>query len=117
MNDLQLFEPLKSIIDVTSDKKNTILYFLSLDLKKKLTEYNLCEDNDFYLNDFIICIKKNNLKNDFTGKITEICKNKLCLKVNNYNVKINPNHYYIFIKPNTSKKNDRHFFESLLKVL
>ena len=62
-------------------------------------------------------IKKNNLKNDFTGKITEICKNKLCLKVNNYNVKINPNHYYIFIKPNTSKKNDRHFFESLLKVL
>ena len=45
--------------------------------------------------------KKKNLKNEYNGKIKNIIKDKLCVKVNNYNVSINPDHYYIFVKPDT----------------
>ena len=51
-------EPLKIIISLTTNKKNTILYFLSDELKNSLTDYELIENNDFYLNDKIICVKK-----------------------------------------------------------
>ena len=51
-------EPLKEIIRLTTNKKNTILYFLSDELKNKLQDYELVENDDFYLNDKIICIKK-----------------------------------------------------------
>ena len=46
------YEPLKSLIDLTTNKKNTILYFLSDTLKNKLKEYELCNDGEFYLNDY-----------------------------------------------------------------
>ena len=65
------YEPLKSLIDLTTNKKNTILYFLSDTLKNKLKEYELCND-EFYLNDYVVGIKKNNLDKDFIGKIISI---------------------------------------------
>ena len=91
------YEPLKSLIDLTTNKKNTILYFLSDKLKIKLKEYELC-DGEFYLNDYVVGIKKNNLDKDFIGKIVCIDDNDITIKVNHYNVTINPNIYYIFIK-------------------
>lgn len=115
--DIKYFEPLKTIIDLTIDKKETILFFLKPQMKNKLLNYDLITDKKFYINDNIFCIKKNNLKNEYNGKIKNIIKDKLCVKVNNYYVSINPDHYYIFVKPDTSKKNDRQFFESLLKIL
>ena len=36
---------------------------------------------------------------------------------NNYNITIDPNQYYIFIKPVTTKNNDRQFYKSLLEKL
>ena len=45
-------EPLKTIIDLTTDKKDTILYFLSNKLKFLLEDYELIDD-EFYLNDNI----------------------------------------------------------------
>jgi len=115
--DIKQFEPLKTIIDLTTDKKETILFFLKPKLKNKLLEYELITNNKYYINDNIICIKKNNLQNEYSGKINNVTKKKISMKMNNYNVSINPDHYYIFIKPDTSKKNDRQFFESLLKIL
>jgi len=111
-------EPLHTIIDLTTDKKSTILFFLSNALKALLQDYELEEDN-FYLNDTIQCIKKNNLSNDIHGRIKSIDEysDKITLKKNNYNVTINTNEYYIFIKPVTSKNNDRQFYKSLLEKL
>ena len=112
-------EPLKTIIDLTTDKRETIMFFLSTKLKILLEDYELSEDNDFYLNDYIVLIKKNNLINEYKGKIICIDEiiNKITIRNNNYNVTIDPEKYYIFIKPNTSKNNDRQFFKSLLEKL
>jgi len=113
---MEEYEPLKSLIDLTTNKKNTILYFLSDKLKIKLKEYELC-DGEFYLNDYVVGIKKNNLDKDFIGKIISIDDNEITIKVNQYNITIDPNIYYMFIKKNTSKKNDRQFYKSLLEKL
>ena len=110
-------EPLKTIIELTTDKKKTILYFLSEELQKILNEYKLIENNDFYLNDKIICIKKNNLQKEYYGKIICIDNNILTIKKNNIFISFNHNDYYIFFKKVRSLKNDRQFFESLLEKL
>ena len=111
-------EPLKTIIDLTTDKKSTICFFLSNKLKGLLEDYEL-EENNFYLNDSIQCIKKNNLQNDVHGKIKSIDEysDRITVKKNNYNITIDPNQYYIFIKPVTTKNNDRQFYKSLLEKL
>ena len=77
------YEPLKSLIDLTTNKKNTILYFLSDTLKNKLKEYELCNDGEFYLNDYVVGIKKNNLDKDFIGKI--VCNYKFPNHTINWN--------------------------------
>lgn len=117
--DIINIEPLKTIIDLTTDKRETIMFFLSTKLKILLEDYELVDDNDFYLNDYIVLIKRNNLTNEYKGKIICINEslNKITIKNNNYNVTIDPEKYYIFIKPNTSKNNDRQFFKSLLEKL
>lgn len=110
-------EPLKEIIRLTTNKKNTILYFLSDELKNKLQDYELVENDDFYLNDKIMCIKKNNLQKEYYGKIICIDKNILTVKQNNVFLSFNYNDYYVFFKKMKSLKNDRQFFESLLEKL
>jgi hypothetical protein len=111
-------EPLKTIIDLTTDKKDTILYFLSNKLKLLLEDYELIDD-EFYLNDKIVCIKKNNLSKDCYGKINCIDEysDRITVKKNNYNITIDPDKYYIFVKPVKSKNNDRQFYKSLLEKL
>ena len=110
-------EPLKVIISLTTNKKNTILYFLTDELKKSLAEYELIENDDFYLNDKIICIKKNNLQKEYYGKIICIDNQTLTIKQNNSFISFSHNDYYIFLKKSKSLKNDRQFFESLLEKL
>ena len=109
------YEPLKSLIDLTTNKKNTIMYFLSDKLKKNLQNYELFE-GEFYLNDYVTGIKKCNLEKDFIGKIVCV-DNNITVKVNQNNITINPSLYYIFVKKNTSKNNDRQFYKSLLEKL
>ena len=62
-------ELLKDIINLFDDKKNTILYFI--DDSSKLNDFHL-EDINFYLNDKIYIIKKNNLELSKLGKIIHI---------------------------------------------
>ena len=62
--DIINIEPLKTIIDLTTDKKETIMFFLSTKLKILLEDYELVDDNNFYLNDYIVLIKRNNLTNE-----------------------------------------------------
>jgi hypothetical protein len=110
-------EPLKEIINITTNKKNTILYFLSDELKNLLNDYELIKTNEFYLNDKIICIKKNNLKKEYNGKIICFDNDIITIKQNNIHITFNYIDYYIFFKKNISLKNDRQFFESLLEKL
>ena len=109
-------EPLKTLIDITSDTKKSIIFFLDDDLKYKLQDY-VYEDNKFYINDNIICINKNNLNNDYNGKINSVSKYNITLKVYKYNITINISSYYIFVKKNTSKNNTRQFYKSSLEKL
>ena len=85
-------EPLQTIIDLTTDKKSTIFFFLPKKLTVLLEDYEL-EEKDFYLNDNIQCIKKNNLHNDVYGKIKSIDEysDRITIKKNNYNITIDPN--------------------------
>jgi hypothetical protein len=109
-------EPLKTLINLTSDAKKSIIFFIDTDLKHKIKDYDY-EDNNFYLNDNIICINKKNLNNDYNGKINSITEYTITLKVYKYNITINKSSYYIFVKKNTSKNNERQFFKSLLEKL
>ena len=76
-------EPLHSILSISSDKKNTLLYFLSDDLKLKLHNFNY-ENNNFFINDYIHCITKNTLELKYSGRIFLIEKNKIGIKKSTY---------------------------------
>ena len=113
-------EPLKTILDLTNNKQDSIVYFLNDDIKHKLNNYYFYEkkNKDIFINQRIICIKKNNLLLDVKGLIISINKNIFCININNkYNKFIDSNLYYIFIKNSNSKNDDRQFFENLLKNL
>jgi len=114
--DINLLEPLKTIIDLTTDKKLTILFFLNDNLQCKLKEYELIEDT-FYLNDFVCIVKKNNLENIYNGKIISVNDNEITIKNNQHNIIIDTDLYYVFVKRNLSKNNDRQFYKSLLEKL
>ena len=112
-------EPLKSILDITDNKQDSIVFFLSDEIKSKMNNYYLYEEQnkDIFINQYIICIKKNDLSLDAKGKIVSI-KNKIIgINLYKYTKYINMNSYYIFIKNSKSKSDDRDFFEHLLKKL
>ena len=73
------YEPLKSILDLTDNKQNSIIFFLKDEIKSKMNNYYLYQekDKDIFINQFIICIKKSNLSLDIKGKIVSI-KKKYC---------------------------------------
>ena len=103
-------ELLKDIINLFDDKKNTILYFI--DDSSKLNDFHL-EDINFYLNDKIYIIKKNNLELSKLGKIIHI-DDKIGIKYpSNKIIYINPEDYYIFIKKKKYKNKEKYFIELL----
>ena len=114
--DIQRLEPLKTIIDLTTDKKLTILFFLNDSLQNKLKDYELIEDT-YYLNDYVCIIQKNNLENICNGKIINVNDNEITIKNNQHNITITNDLYYVFVKRNLSKNNDRQFYKSLLEKL
>jgi len=114
--DIQHLEPLKTIINLTTDKKLTIIFFLNDNLQCKLKDYELIDDT-FYLNDSVCIVKKNNLENIYNGKIISVNDNEITIKKNQHNIIINTELYYVFVKRNLSKNNDRQFYKSLLEKL
>ena len=112
-----MLDILQSIMKLSNDKKDTLLYFLDDDTCDKVRRYQYVETKDLYLNDSLICINKSILEIDFTGVIHLIKDNEIILKFNNYSRTINPNNYHKFIKKRKSKKNNRRFFEELLKKI
>ena len=109
-------EILKSILKISSDKHDTLMYFLSDDIKERVELLPLLVDDKIYLNDKIYCIGKNNLDLEYTGNVKHI-DDRLMIKHNGLSVYIDPTRYYIFVEPNQTRKSDRQFYESLLKSL
>tara|TARA_B100001059_G_C17677097_1_gene497661 strand:- start:88 stop:438 length:351 start_codon:yes stop_codon:yes gene_type:complete len=113
-------EILKDILDLTDDKQNTIVYFLNPDIQQKLLNFYLYDkkDNDIFIDQHIILIKKNNLHIEEKGFIISLDKNKIGISVNNiYNKFFSMNDYYIFLKNKQSRTSERDLMESLLKQL
>ena len=109
-------EILKSILTISTDKHDTLMYFLSDRIKERVEYLPLLVDDKIYLNDKIYCIGKNNLDLEYTGKVKHI-DDRLMIKHNGLSLYIDPKRYYIFVEPNHSRKSDRQFYESLLKSL
>lgn len=110
-------EPLQKIINLSNDKKNTLIYFLDPDIIKKIYKHDL-EFKNFYINDKIFCIKRNTLELSLEGKILCIDNHRIGVKKNkNITIYINPKKYYIFVKQSTQKQNQKEFFKKLLEEL
>ena len=113
-------EILKDILDFTDDKQNTIVYFLKPHIQKQLLNYYYYDksNDDIFIDQHIILIKKNNLHIEDKGIIISLNRNKIGLSINDlYNKYYDMNNYYIFIKNRNNKTSERDIMEALLKKL
>tara|TARA_B100001063_G_C16610546_1_gene475502 strand:+ start:432 stop:779 length:348 start_codon:yes stop_codon:yes gene_type:complete len=113
-------EPLKSILSIYENKQKVLLQYLPQESVKILTNHEYVQDLEtLFLNDRLIFIKKSSGKIHKKGVVIKITKEKITLKTNIHNVSLPKDDYYIFryMKKNNSKKNNRKFYEELLKSL
>ena len=70
------YEPLKSILDLTENKQDSIVFFLKDEIKSKMNNYYFYDEKnkDIFINQLVICIKKSDLSLDIKGKIVSIKK-------------------------------------------
>ena len=110
-------EPLKTILSYSNDKKDTLLNFLEKRVREKIIKLEY-EDERFYINDKIFCIKRNTLELEFIGRIYCIDDDSIGIKLSNVrNVNINPDKYYIFVKIKSKDMKKRDFYKQLLEQL
>ena len=110
-------EPLQSILEWSKDKKSTLLHFLPLIVKKEIINLDYEEDT-FYINDRVYCIKRNTFELDIIGTILFVEDDKLGIKITKIKtLYINPNDYYIFIKCKKTIGKQRDFMKQLLEQL
>ena len=110
-------EPLKSVLEWSEDKKETLLYYLPLEIKRQIIDYDY-EEEDFYINDRIFCITRNSFELEFVGRILFNENEKLGIKINPVKtVSIYPNKYYLFIQSKKTVNKQRDFLKQLLEQL
>ena len=110
-------EPLKSVLEWSEDKKETLLYYLPLEVKKKVIHLEL-EEKSLYVHDRIYCVKRNTLELEHDGSILYIEDGKIGLKVTSVKTDtLDPNQYYIFVKLKKSINKQREFMKQLLEQL
>ena len=108
-------EPLKTILNYSNDKRYIKIFSKNVLEKIIKLEY---EDEKFYINDKIYCIKRNTLELEYIGKIYCIEDDNIGIKLSNVrNVNINPNKYYIFVKIKSKDMKKRDFYKQLLEQL
>lgn len=113
-------EPLKSILEIYDDKQKVLLQYLPHESTKALSNHEYVQDLDtLFLNDRLICIKKSSGKIHKKGIVIKITDMRVTLKTTTMNISLVKDDYYIFryLKKNNSKKNNRKFYEELLKSL
>lgn len=113
-------EPLKSILSIYENKQKVLLQYLPPESVKALSNHEYVQDLEtLFLNDRLVFIKKSSGKIHKKGIVIKITNSKITLKTNIHNVSLPKQDYYIFryMKKNNSKKNNRKFYEELLKSL
>ena len=113
-------EPLKSILEIYENKQKVLLQYLPQESVKNLINHEYVQDLEtLFLNDRLVFIKKSSGKIHKKGVVIKITNAKITLKTNIHNVSLPKEDYYIFryMKKNNSKKNNRKFYEELLKSL
>tara|TARA_A100001037_G_C14938735_1_gene539506 strand:+ start:505 stop:852 length:348 start_codon:yes stop_codon:yes gene_type:complete len=112
-------EPLGSILEIYNNKDKVFQEYLEPKTSQKIKGYTYFDEKekDLYLNDNILCIKKNTGKFFKKGKIIAIDENNITLKISNYHFTINKEENYLFIKEKKNKKNNREFYKALLNQL
>ena len=110
-------EPLKSVLEWSTDKRETLLYYLPNDVKGKVIKLDL-EEKNLYVHDRIFCIKRNTLELEYTGPIIFIDQGKIGLKITSVRtVTIDPNRYYVFVRCKKTISKQREFMKQLLEQL
>lgn len=112
-------EPLKNILTIYEDRERVLRMFLPLSSTRHLDEYEYIYDLDtLFLNDKIIMIRKSTGEIYKKGSIIKITEDKITIK-NGMNISLPKNDYYTFryLKRYKSKKNNRKYYEELLKSL
>ena len=112
-----MLEILDSIMKISNDKRSTLLYFLDDNTQNKVDKYNMIEKDDLYLKNSLILINIMTLEIEYEGIIEYMNDDKITIRKNNGNRNIDVNDYYIFIKRDMSKSDNRKFFIELLKKL
>ena len=110
-------EPLKDILTIYEDKEKILRMFLPVITTKNLDNYEYVLDLDtLFLNDKIIMISKSTGEIYKKGTIIKITEDKITIK-NGMNISLSKNDYYLFryLKKYKSKKNNRQYYEELLK--
>ena len=112
-------EPLQNILNIYEDKEKVLRMFLPESSTKHLDEYEYVNDLDtLFLNDKLIFISKSTGEFYKKGTIIKITEDKITIK-NGMNISLPKNDYYLFryLKKYKSKKNNRQFYEELLRSL
>lgn len=114
-----MIEPLQPILNLYKDKNRIFQNYLPTETVKKIKNHSYfdSDETELYLDDKIVVVSKENGLFFKQGKIISIDENKITIKYNKYNITINSDLYYIFIKNKINNKNDRKFYKELLNQL
>jgi len=115
-------EPLINILKIYSDtdKSKVLLNYLPDDTTNKLDNHDYIIDlGTLFLNDRIIIVKKSTGKIHKGGTIIKITEDQITIKDRNSNMSFYKGDHYLFRyrKKNKSMKDNRIFYEELLKSL
>ena len=115
-------EPLKNLLQIYNDnnKSEVLLYYLPKITTSYLSGYEFINNmNDLFLNDRLIFISKSTGLLFNKGIIIKIISDKITIQTKYNNISLDPNLYYIFIKPrkNKLKKVNHKYFKELLRSL
>ena len=110
-------EPLQTLLSFTTNKHQTLLIYLSDKIKEQIqnAEYTT---KDYYLNDKIFCIRKDNLELEMSGTIIQIDDDTIGIKISSVrNQFISTDDYYTFVQAKKQVKTQRQLMEQLMNQL
>ena len=114
-------EPLHNLLTIYGDKQKVLLHYLPNESTKKLDNHEYVGDLEtLFLNDRLIFISKETGKIYNTGSVIKITEDRITIKGRSRNnLSLLKDEYYLFryLKKNKSKKDNRKFYEELLKSL
>jgi len=112
-------EPLENILKIYNDKNKVLFNYLPEKTIEKIANYKFVHDLDtLFLNDKISVVYKNSGMFFKSGNIIKITKEYIMIKSTlNININIKDFYFFKYEKSNNSSKNNKKFYEELLKSL